>query len=82
MKSFNDFLEEGATIHQNFVIATQVTDGMWKLNDQEDDLKLAKQRMKDIFAKTPKAVIDGKLAKKKKWKLYQIVNWDGKGKKA
>ena len=53
-----------------------------------DDIKTAKRNEIVIegFQKNdgiaPKAIIDGKLAKKKRWKLYQIVSWDGKGEKA
>jgi len=86
MKSFKQFNEQGNHIYQKFILATRAGDDVWKLNGQEDDIKKAKDRLADIWTQSgsakDKAIIDARFAQKNKWKLYQVVSWDGKqGKK-
>ena len=85
MKSFKQFNEQGNHIYQKFILATKAGEDTWKLTGQDDDIKSAKYRLADIWTQggaKDKAIIDARLAQKNKWKLYQVVNWDGKqGKK-
>ena len=86
MKSFKQFNEQGNHIYQKFILATRAGDDVWKLNGQEDDIKKAKDRLANIWTQggsaKDKAIIDARFAQKNKWKLYQVVSWDGKqGKK-
>ena len=82
MKSFKQFNEQGNHIYQKFILATRAGDDVWKLNGQEDDIKKAKDRLANIWTQggsaKDKAIIDARFAQKNKWKLYQVVSWDGK----
>ena len=80
MITFNQYLAEN--IRAKFVVISRVSGDLWKINHVTDDKKEALTMKKDMFVQSKKAsdkaVVDGKFAKKNKWKLYGMVEWDGK----
>lgn len=80
MIQFKQYITEN--INMKFVVISRVSDDLWKVNNVTDDKKEALQMKKDIWVQSKKnsdkAVVDGKYAKKMKWKLYGLVTWNGK----
>lgn len=77
------FLEHKQELEEAFIVMTRVNGDMWKIVKGVPDKKEAQQAKKSIYVQSgkmkDKAIVPISVAKKNKWKMNGIVQWNGKG---